>query len=87
MQNTWWYWLILVGVNAPVFIWIGRWFFGGWEGFWECIRFWFTPDMWSMFQGEWADDLVAELKLGAFFGIWAACVYGEHLLLTKFVFN
>ena len=43
MQGNWWYWVLLVGVNAPFFVWAGRWFFDGWEGFWECIRFWFTP--------------------------------------------
>ena len=86
MQDTWWYWLILVSINAPLFVWLGRWFFDGWAGFAECIRYWFTPDIWSMFRGEWSEDFFAELKLGAFFFLWGACVFGEHLLLSKFVF-
>lgn len=39
-------------------------FFGDVNGFWECIRFWFTPDIISLFRGEWHEDYWSELKLG-----------------------
>ena len=44
-----------------------RWFFGDREEFFECIRFWLTPDIISLFRGEWGDDWWAEWKLGFWF--------------------
>ena len=43
--------------------------FGDASGFWECIRFWFTPDIFSLFRGEWGQDWWAEMKLG----FWLFC--------------
>ena len=44
-------------------------FFGDWGGFWDCVRFWFTPDIISLFCGEWEEDRWAEMKLG----LWLVC--------------
>jgi hypothetical protein len=44
-------------------------FFGDMTGFWECVRFWLTPDIISLFRGEWGEDWLAEMKLG----LWLAC--------------
>ena len=43
------------------------------NGFWGCVRFWLTPDVFSLFHGEWTEDWWAELKLGLWFssGIFA----------------
>ena len=43
--------------------------FGDTGGFLECVRFWLTPDVFSLFRGEWAEDWWAEMKLG----IWIFC--------------
>lgn len=48
--------LVLVGLFKP--------FFGGTDGFLECLRFWFTPDVVSLFRGEWGEDQWAEMKIG-----------------------
>ncbi|THB67131.1 MAG: hypothetical protein D6B27_05160 [Gammaproteobacteria bacterium] len=44
-------------------------FFGGMSGFWECIKFWLTPDIISLFRGNWGADWFAEMKLG----LWLCC--------------
>jgi hypothetical protein len=53
--------VVLVLLFKPVF--------GDASSFWECVRFWFTPDIFSMFRGEWGEDWWAEMKLG----FWAGC--------------
>ncbi|MDB9314819.1 hypothetical protein PN462_17025 [Spirulina sp. CS-785/01] len=42
-------------------------FFGDGDGFWECVRFSFIPDIISCLRGEWARDWWAELKLNVWF--------------------
>lgn len=76
-------WIILGVVNIPVCFGIGWVFFRDWGGFWESIRFWFTPDLFSAFNGEYWDDWVGELKLGLWIACCAGCVYGEAMLIEK----
>lgn len=47
-------------------------FFGDLPGFWECVRYWLTPDIFSLFRGEWGEDWLAEMKLG----FWLFCGAG-----------
>ena len=51
-------------------------FFGDWSEFWECIRYWFTPDVISMFRGKWDEDRWATMKLF----IWAGLSVGVMIL-------
>lgn len=75
--------IILAVVNIPVYLYLGKLFFGDWAGFWEVVRFWFTPDIISAFRGEYWEDWSAELKLGIFLVGCGAIVYGEYLLISK----
>jgi len=47
-------------------------FFGDAEGFMDCVRFWLTPDVFSLFRGEWIEDRWSEMKLG----LWLLCGVG-----------
>ena len=51
-------------------------FFGDWSGFRECIRYWFTSDLISLFRGEWTEDRWASLKLF----VWLALSVGTMFL-------
>lgn len=73
---------ILAILNIPLYLWLGKWIFGDWDGFWECIRFWLIPDLWSLFRGEWLEDQWAQMKLGFFVVLCAGAVGGELLLLA-----
>lgn len=57
--------------------------FGDWEGFVECIKFWITPDIFSLFTGEYLEDRWSELKLV----FWLVCGLlswsGVYVLLMK----
>jgi hypothetical protein len=54
-----------VGVMALLF----RPVFGDWEEFVDCVKFWFTPDILSLFVGEYLGDRWSELKLV----FWVVC--------------
>lgn len=46
-----------------------RLFFDDSEEFWECVRYSFTPDVFSLFKGEYWEDKFKSLKLGVFLAI------------------
>lgn len=75
--------VVMAVLDIPVFIGIGKVLFGSWGDFWEAVRFWLTPDILSLFAGEYGDDLWAELKLGFFTVLCGGCVWGELLLVAK----
>jgi len=77
---------VLIVLNIPVYLLIGWVLFSDWGEFWECVRFWLTPDVISLFRGEWGEDWWAEMKLGVFSLACAACVYGEFLLSQRLFF-
>ena len=58
-------------------------FFGDLGGFLECLRFWLTPDIFSLFRGEWAEDWWAEMKLGMWLICGVAVGFAAYAGLTK----
>ena len=47
--------------------------FGDADGFGECVRFWLTPDLLSLFKGEYSEDWWAEMKLGIWLFLAGGC--------------
>ncbi|GJM19560.1 MAG: hypothetical protein DHS20C14_17730 [Phycisphaeraceae bacterium] len=78
-------WIILIIVNAPVYLLFGKAVFGGWDGFGECVKYWLMPDVVSLFRGEWGEDFWAELKLVWWAAGCAVVVFGEWWVLTNYV--
>ena len=76
-------WIILGIVNIPVYIGLGWVIFDNWDNFWEAIRYRLTPDIISLFRGEFFDDWYAEWKLGLWFGACISCVIAEGWLITS----
>ncbi len=52
--------------------------FGSKEEFTECVKFWLTPDIVSLFRGEYWEDSWAEFKLFIWLGCGAAVGYGGY---------
>jgi hypothetical protein len=52
---------ILVGVVVVLVLF--QFFFDSFGDFLECVRYWLTPDIVSLFRGEWAEDQWASMKL------------------------
>jgi hypothetical protein len=41
------------------------------DDFWECVRFSFTPDLFSLFKGEYFQDVTKSFKFGLFLAVTA----------------
>ncbi len=78
-------WIILVVVNIPVCWFLGWIVFRHWEDFWDCVKFWLTPDIISAFRGEWIEDQWAQTKLFLWVALCAAAVFGESMALAKWL--
>ena len=52
--------LVSLGIgNVPIFIFLGKLWFGDWSGFWEAVRYTITPDIITALlegaEGYWED--------------------------------
>ena len=77
--------VILSLVNIPLYLFIGKLIFESWQGFGDAVCFWFKPDLWSAFDGEYWDDMMEEFKLAIFIAICAGAVYAEHYLIHDYL--
>lgn len=76
-------WAILGAANAPVYFALGWLFFTDWENFWDAVGLWLTPDIVSMFSGDYYEGMWARTKLALWVVLCAACVFGEAQLIGK----
>ena len=72
------HWVSLGIFNIPLYICLGWFIFGDLPGFFECVRFWLTPDVISWIRGEWNDAHWGALKLFVFFALCVGTVYWEY---------
>ncbi|HYF13495.1 MAG TPA: hypothetical protein VD971_00330 [Phycisphaerales bacterium] len=84
-MTEWWHWAILIGANTPIYLLIGWAMFGTWGDFWQCLKFWIMPDIFSAMRGEWLEDVWSELKLVFFLAACAVIVAAEWWVLTNHV--
>ncbi len=75
----------LLVVNAPLFVLLGRLLFGNVQGFLDALVFWFKPDLWSLFQGHYLEDIWAEMKLGAFVATCSVAIGAEYHLVSTWL--
>ncbi len=78
-------WIILIAANIPLYWFVGWIVFRDWGEFWECIKYSLTPDIVSLFRGEWAEDRWAQMKLAFSVFVCAAAVYSEGQVLAKWL--
>jgi hypothetical protein len=69
-----------VGVAAVLF----RLFFEDRDDFFECVRYYFTPDIISMFRGEWGEDWWGETKLMVYLILSGGSGFVTYFELHKF---
>ena len=70
--------IALIVLNVPVYLFFGKSFFGGWGGFVEALRYSFTPDVISLFRGEFGEDRWQSMKLGFFVLLCVGTVAAEE---------
>lgn len=67
---------ILAGIITAVLMY--KVIFSGKDDFFECIRFWLIPDIFSMIRGQYWDDHWAQLKLFIWLGASVAAGYSVY---------
>lgn len=72
-------------VNIPVYYLLYRLLYRDFDEFMEAIRFWIKPDLWSLIDGEYWDDVLASMKLGIFFALCSGAVMGEAYLVATYI--
>jgi hypothetical protein len=74
--------IIMTGMfilNVPLYLYLGKRFFGNWAGFKEALNFCLTPGYISATKGEFHDNKWAGLKMAAYFAICACILAFEYL--------
>lgn len=51
------------------------------DEFLHCVKFWLTPDIISLFRGQYYEDMWAEIKLILWLAITIGCGYGIYVKL------
>ena len=78
---------IVTGILVGLFIgWFSfKWIFGDWAEFLECVKYWFTPDIISLFRGsdEYWRDHMSEFKLGGWFILAIGSGIGTAVLINR----
>lgn len=49
------------------------------DEFLHCVKFWLTPDIISLFRGQYYEDMWAEIKLILWLAITIGCGYGIYV--------
>ncbi len=76
--------VILALVNIPVYILLGKVYFGSWSKFFDCVKYWLTNDTSSYLRWEQWEDVRSTFNLYLFLGGCAAMIAGEYYLIGKF---
>jgi hypothetical protein len=73
--------LYVILLHVPLYgVW-GWVLFRSWGAFWDAVCFLFKPELWSLLDGEYWDDLLAEAKLAVWFFVPIVIIAFELRLL------
>jgi hypothetical protein len=75
--------LILIFVNFPLYIWVGKSFYDSWWEFTEGLRMLYQPGWLSALRGEWDKDFWGTLKILLYVFICFALVYTQLKLIVS----
>jgi len=67
--------IIAVIAGLGVMVLLFKPFFGNADGFFECLKFWLTPEIFSLIFGKFFQDIFSEMKLG----LWILCGAGTGI--------
>ncbi|MBF4691965.1 hypothetical protein [Fusibacter ferrireducens] len=75
--------IILIIANYPLYKFFFSLMFDTTDDFWECLRYYFTPDLFSLFRGEYFKDRVSEMRIGSFLVLCGLCVFIEFAVIKN----
>ena len=76
-------WIILGVANVPVYFVLGWAFFRNWGNFLESLGYMLTPNILSLFRGEYWDDWWASFKFAFWIAACVACVLCEAAIIGR----
>jgi uncharacterized protein len=77
--------VVLIVLNIPLYLLLGKIFFSTWDRFFEALKFWFKPDFVSWLDGSYWQDQWCEFVLFLFLFCCGMAVYGEYRGLLWFL--
>ena len=79
--------LMLLILNIPIYKLIFGFIFSSKDDFYESIRYVFTPDIISLFKGEYGRDYVGELKFSLLIALCGVTVFIEYSFIQLVIRN
>ena len=76
---------VLVAANVPVYWLLFKALFRDSEELIQAIVFWITPDLFSLFRGQFMEDWWAEMKLSAFVFLASGAVWFEYIGIAPYL--
>lgn len=77
------HWFILVIINIPVYLALGKLIFKDWGSFLESVRLWASADWWHSLEKQWREDRWGTAQLPLFVLLCVLLVVLEHLMFGK----
>lgn len=77
------HWFILVIINIPVYLALGKMIFKDWGSFLESVRLWCSADWWYSLGKQWREDRWGTAQLPLFVLLCMLLVVLEHLMFGK----
>lgn len=74
-------------VHIPISIALGKLFWNDLEDFLTSVRYWFTPDIISLFRGEWDRDWFEQMKIMLWGIVCFGFYYGEVTIVWRVFFG
>jgi hypothetical protein len=77
--------IVLLILNIPIYKAYFRLMFSDSDDFRNSIKYSFTPDLFSLFRGEYRKDRIAEMKLSFFYFLCFITVVVEFFIVNSFL--
>ncbi len=74
------HWFILIIINVPVYLAMGKIIFKDWGSFIESVRLWCSADWWYSLEKQWREDRWGTGQLPLFILLCVLLVVVEHLM-------
>jgi hypothetical protein len=77
--------LVIIVVNVPLYLLLGKAFFGSWEGFLTACIAVVQPDIISAATGNFEENRIGRFTLLIYLLVCVACVAAEYHVVAKFI--
>lgn len=77
--------IVLLVVNIPVYKFLYKLFFRNEDDFQESVRYTFTPNLYSLFKGEYFKDRMAEARLSFFVVCCVLVVMAQYFMIQAVI--